>query len=371
MPHLALDLRLRLGRFVLEVAEDIELAPVTALFGASGSGKTTLLRIIAGLERAAIGTVRFDADTWQSAEHFVPAHRRGAGVVFQHARLFTHLTVAGNLDFAARRAPPARPGPDRDEVVETFDLGPLLDRPPATLSGGERQRVALARTLLARPRLLLMDEPLAALDVDRRGELIPAIEAVPRRFGVPVLYVTHAVDEVLRLAPRMLLVAGGRVVAAGSTAALLERLDLAPLTGAAETGVMLNGQVAGHDRRFALTRVTAAGQLLEVPGLAGRPGDPVRLRIRARDVAVATAAPAGLSIRNALVARIVSVDTGGDGAYAEVRLDVAGAALLARITRASAADLGLEPGMEVWALVKSVALDGLPGAGPAGRDTIR
>jgi len=216
MSTLALHVTLERADFALEVQHELALEGITALFGPSGSGKTTLLRVIAGLERSARGSVTFDGNAWQSAQAWLPPDRRGVGYVFQDGRLFPHLTVKKNLEFAARRA--TRGAIDFDAAVAAFDLKALLGRRPGSLSGGEQQRVAIARALLTSPRLLLMDEPLSSLDVGRKREILPLIEQLPRQFGVPVLYVTHNVDEVARIASHVLLLAGGRVAAYGTVA---------------------------------------------------------------------------------------------------------------------------------------------------------
>lgn len=360
MPVLTLNIELQLGDFHLRVDDSLPLDGVTALFGPSGSGKSTLLRIIAGLERRARGLVSYGPVTWQDAQQQMPVHRRHIGVVFQDGRLFTHLNVAGNLDFARRRAPRDRAGPDLDAVVRGLDLQPLLDRRVQSLSGGERQRVALGRSLLGRPCLLLLDEPMAGLDARRRGELLPYLESLPGQFGIPMVYVSHALDEVACLADRMIVLACGQVAAHGPATEIMERLDLPPLTGRTEAGVVLSGHIAEHDGRFALTHISVAGHRLTVPGLAGASGSAVRLRVRARDVAIAVNRPEQVSIRNVLPARVLDIQAGNASAFAEVLLDLQGAHLRARLTRASIHDLQLQEGMAVWALIKSIALDGQP-----------
>jgi len=273
--------------------------------------------------------------------------------------LFPHLDVSGNLRYAERRASGAR-GANFDTVVEQLDLAPLLDRQTASLSGGEKQRVAIGRSLLARPRLLLMDEPLAALDLARRAELLPYLESLPRTFDIPILYVTHALDEVARLADQMIAIADGRIQAAGPTAEMLERLDLASLAGPAEAGVLLTGEVAEVDVDYSLSRLEVSGQAISVP-VSDRPvGSELRLRVRARDVAIATQRPEQLSIRNVLSATILEIELRGDSPYAEVLLDLGDAHLRARLTRASVHELDLQRGQRVFALVKSIASDGRP-----------
>jgi molybdate transport system ATP-binding protein len=350
-----LSLRVALARpgFTLDVHQDLPLAGITALFGPSGSGKTTLLRIIAGLEEHARGTVTFDGEPWQSANARVPAQRRGIGYVFQDGRLFAHLTVEQNLRFALGRPSSAgRPAVDFAAAVAALDLGALLARRTPSLSGGEQQRVAIARALLAAPRLMLMDEPLSSLDLNRKKEILPLIERLPETFGVPVLYVTHNVDEVVRLANDVLLLSGGLVGAYGGVAEVLERLDLSPLTG--ETGAVLRTQVTTYDGGVATLRIGA--QQLRVATGPAPVGAARRIRIHARDVAIATSRPQHLSIRNVLVARILRIEPGA-GLGVELLLDVEGEHLRSRITQEACNELALAVGQQVFALVKSVALE--------------
>jgi len=348
------------GAFTLEVDERIELSGITALFGPNGSGKSLTLRTLAGLETPHRGRITCNGETWldTGAGQAVAAHRRPVAYVFQDARLFPHLSVERNLTFAEARARAAGPAIARTDVVETFDIAALLGRMPQGLSGGERQRVAMARALLSRPSLLLMDEPLAALDVQRRAQALNFIEQIPERFGVPVIYVTHQIDEVVRLASNMVLIAGGRIEAQGPAAELMARLDLPPFTGRFEAGSLIEAKVKHHDDRFALTVLELApGAVIEVPYLDFPAGETVRLRIRARDVSLATIKPKGISLRNVLAASVEEVKAEPDTAFAEIRLDVAGQALRARISRASAHELKLKPGNSVYALVKATALD--------------
>ncbi len=351
---LLVDIKLALGGFSLEVDHSFELGGITALFGASGAGKSLLLRVIAGLESSAQGRVGFGAEPWQSTGRFVPAAKRGVGYVFQDSRLFTHLDVAGNLRFAAKRSGAT----SFDAVVKTLDLHPLLSRHVSALSGGEKQRVAIGRTLLTAPRLLLMDEPLAALDHNRKTRLLPYIARLPEAFDVPVIYVTHSVEEVTRLADRMVVLANGRLLAAGSVADTLARLDITEASGKFEAGSVVRAVVTGQDARFHLTELKLAGQALSMPASAVELGTTLRLRIRARDVAIAVARPTGLSIRNVLKGRIVEIVQEAETAFAEVLLDIGeGQRLRARITRASVAELALSVGDTVFALVKSVSFD--------------
>ncbi|MGS4946115.1 molybdenum ABC transporter ATP-binding protein [Meridianimarinicoccus sp. RP-17] len=358
MGDLTLDVALRFPAFSLAVAQVFPGKGIAALFGPSGCGKSTLLRIIAGLERGAAGRVTHGDMVWQGPGVFVPPHRRGVGYVFQDARLFPHLTALDNLRYADRRARGVQAGYGFDDVVDMLDLAPLFDRRAGQLSGGERQRVAIGRTLLARPRWLLMDEPLAALDTRRKGEILPYIARLPAAFGVPVIYVTHALEEVTQVCDRIVALAGGRVVATGGVAEVLERLDLADVQGRFEAGTVLEGRIGAQDAGLHLTRVDLrGGGAIEVPQIGLATGQAVRLRVRARDVSLALARPSGLSIRNMLDATVLRIDPEQASAFAEVLLDLGGQHLRARVTRAAVADLALVPGQPVVALVKAVSFD--------------
>jgi molybdate transport system ATP-binding protein len=359
---LSVAIRRRRPDFELAVQHDFPLGGITAIFGPSGCGKTTLLRSIAGLERGAVGRIAHGDEVWQDERGgFVPPHRRGVGFAFQEARLFPHLRVEGNLRYADRRSRDhvAR-GFEFDAVVAALDLADLLLRRPGGLSAGERQRVAIARTLLARPRLLLMDEPLASLDSQRKAEILPAIAKLPTTFGVPILYVTHSLDEVAQLADRMFVLAAGRAIAEGAVGEVLERLDLDSAEFGdirEETSSLLDARVVGRDERYRLTRLDLAGQSLVMPEGDFPIGELVRLRLRARDVALATRRPEQVSIRNVLNGRVIDLRADPDSAYADVMVDVGGAHLRARITREAVDALGLAQGVPVFALIKSLAVD--------------
>ena len=329
---------------------------VTAIFGPSGCGKSTLLSAVAGLLRPDRGRVALDGavllDT--AAGIALPPERRRCGVVFQDARLFPHLSVATNLRYGARRAPRGARGPEFAEVVELLGIGALLGRRPGALSGGERQRVALGRALLSCPRLLLMDEPLAALDAPRRAEVLPFLARVRHRFQVPILYVTHALDEVDRLADRLVLMEAGRVVATGTVEALSARTDLPLLSGRRDAGAALACRVLDHDPARGLTRLGFAGGELRVPLRGEAVGEGLRVRVRARDVSVAVEEPRGVSVQNILPALVESMKPVGPH-EALLRLRAGEAVLLSRITRDAVRRLALRPGLPVWALVKSAA----------------
>ena len=357
MATLSLDVSVQRAGFALTVRHDLALAGITALFGPSGSGKTTLLRVIAGLERDAAGRVALDQTVWQDGRRSVPPHRRGIGYVFQDGRLFAHLTVERNLRFALDRAPDRGAGRELIglmDVVAALDLQPLLARRPGSLSGGEQQRVAIARALLTSPQLLLMDEPLSSLDTNRKREIIPHIEKLPTVFNLPVLYVTHSVDEVARLAADVVLLSGGRVAAYGKVEEVLERIDLWTFMDGRETGAVLQARV--QNTHAGIASLSLGEQMLQVPMNSARVGSTLRIRIHARDVAIATLRPQQLSIRNILSARILRIDLDAS-VYVELLLAIDGQHLRARITRDALEELALEPGQSVYALVKSVALE--------------
>jgi molybdate transport system ATP-binding protein len=336
---------------------------LTALFGRSGAGKTSIVNAIAGLVRPDAGRIVVDGTTLVDTARgvFVPKHRRRIGYVFQEDRLFPHLTVRHNLLFGRWFTPHAERKGRLDDVVALLGIEPLLDRRPRALSGGEKQRVAIGRALLASPRLLLMDEPLASLDAQRKDEILPYIERLRDESRIPIVYVSHSVAEVARLATTMVLLSHGRVDAVGPVTEVLGRLDLYPKTGRFEAGAVLETVVAGHDARFELTRLRCSAGEITVPRLALREGAGVRIRIRARDVAIGVSRPQGLSALNVLPARVAEV--GGDGGpVIDVRLALGDGFILARVTRRSIAELGLTVGREVFAVVKSVAVD-RPGFG--------
>jgi molybdate transport system ATP-binding protein len=357
----------RLGAFTLDVAFEVE-GGLTALFGRSGAGKTSLVNAIAGLIRPEQGRIEIDGVVLTDAATgiFVPPHRRRIGYVFQEGRRFPHLNVRQNLVYGRWFAPKAASGSDFDQVIGLLGIEHLLIRRPANLSGGEKQRVAIGRALLARPRLLVMDEPLAALDEGRRHEIFPYIERLRDEMRVPIVYVSHSIAEVSRLATTLVVLSDGEVAAIGPTARLMGRLDLFPLTGRAEAGAILATQIAGHDRAFGLTILKAAAGELRVPRLDLPVGTALRVRIRARDVMIALTPPEGLSALNVLPGTVAEI-AAGDGPIVQMRLDCAGEALIARLTRRSVDTLGLIPGLKVHAVIKSIAFDqhAFAGAKPA------
>jgi molybdate transport system ATP-binding protein len=346
--------------FSLDVDLSLPGAGITALFGHSGSGKTTLLRAIAGLERVPGGRLIFDGETWQDeGGRFLPTHQRPIGYVFQEASLFPHLSVQGNLDYGVKRRATASPADNGhvDQIVQLLGIGHLLDRKPDRLSGGERQRVAIARALLTQPRLLLMDEPLAALDLARKEEILPYLEQLHEELKIPLLYVSHAPDEVARLADHLVVMANGRALASGPLTETLARLDL-PIRLGEDAGVVLDAVIAAHDTEWQLARADFPGGGLWVRDKGIPIGHHVRVRILARDVSLAHEPVLGTSIVNSVSATVTALGDDAHPALCLVRLDAGGAPLLARLTRRSAATLGLTPGMAVWAQIKAVALIG-------------
>ena len=341
--------------FTLDAALDLPGRGVTALFGQSGCGKTTLLRCIAGLERGA-GRLEVNGEVWQDADRFVPTHLRPLGYVFQDARLFAHLDVGRNLDFGMRRSRGAATI-RRDPIIDLLGLGPLLERMPERLSGGEQQRVAIARALLTAPSLLLMDEPLASLDHARRQEILPYLERLRDELEIPVIYVSHAADEVARLADHIVVMAGGRTVAQGPLAETLARVDL-PLRLGEDAGAVFAGTVAERDAEWHLARIEFDGGELWVRDSGAAIGQRVRLRILARDVSIAASRHDDVSIMNMLPATVAAQAGEDHPALVMVQLRVGGTALLARLTRRSAQRLDLAPGRRVWAQIKAVALIG-------------
>lgn len=330
---------------------------ITALFGRSGVGKTMLVNMLAGLHRPDHGRIALNGQVlFDSAVGIdVPPNRRRLGYVFQEDRLFPHLSVRSNLTYGMKLVPEAERRIRFNDVVDLLDIAALLDRRPHYLSGGEKQRVAIGRALLASPRLVLMDEPLASLDADRRAEILPFIEGLRDELDLPVVYVSHSMDEIVRLADTVVLMTRGEVAASGPVEDLLSRLDLRPLTGRYDAGAVLSAVVEEHIAADQLTRLSVPGGSLLVAALALDVGTALRVRIRARDVTLALQPQEQVSVLNrfhGVVAQIAE----DEGPHVDVLVDI-GAPLWARITRRSAAALGLAPGTPVYALIKSVAID--------------
>jgi molybdate transport system ATP-binding protein len=351
--------RLSLPRadFTLDVDLRLPGSGITVLFGRSGSGKTSVLRCVAGLEAGARARIEVDGEVWQddAAGIFLPTHRRALGYVFQEASLFEHLDVRGNLDYGRRRT--RAHGADRTlcDVIDLLGIGHLLGRKVTGLSGGERQRVAIARALATMPRLLLLDEPLAALDTARRQEILPWLERLRADLNLPMLYVTHSVDELARLADYVVVLDKGRATAAGPVDAVLSAID-APAVGGDEAGALVHGVVAERSAEWHLARVDFDRGSLWLRDGGVALGTPVRLRVLARDVSLATREPAGSSIQNHFPCVVESVAPDAHPSQVLVRVRCGHTALIARITGRALAELGLAAGTPAWVQVKSVAL---------------
>ncbi len=357
--------RLRLARADFELAVDLHLPPrgITVLFGASGSGKTSVLRCVAGLETAGNALVRIGGETWQDNDAGLlrPTWQRALGYVFQEASLFEHLDVLRNLRFGQRRATGTEganctdAAAQLDEVITLLGLGTLLRRRPAQLSGGERQRVAIARALATRPALLLLDEPLAALDQPRRQEILPWLERLRDELRVPMLYVTHSADEMARLADHLVVLARGQVLASGPTAEVLSAIHGPGVVGE-DAGALLQGRLVERDERWHLARVAFDGGSLWLRDSGLALGQAARLRVLARDVSLTTTEPQHTSIQNLLPGVVDAIADDTHPSQALLRVRCGGSLLLARITRKAVDALALQPGSAVWLQVKSVAL---------------
>lgn len=355
---MTLDVGIRLTTGSFEIGAAFQSGPgITALFGHSGAGKTTILKAIAGMVRPVFGRITcggrvlFDSQ----AGIDIPTAARRTGFVFQDGRLFPHYSVERNLRYAALAG--RRPEPRRMEaVVDMLGLGEHLGRMPDTLSGGERQRVAIGRALLSDPAILLMDEPLSSLDQTRRQEILPFLEAVRDEARIPLVYVSHEIEEVARLADTMVVLSQGTVLAAGPATEVFGRLDLGPALGRHEASALIDGRVARLDDAFGTTLVEAEGIEIELVAPALAPGDAVRMRIRARDIAIARDAPRSVSVRNKLPVTVIEILT-DDGPFAELALAFGNQRLRARITRKSVAELDLKPGDRVHALLKAISLE--------------
>jgi len=353
----SVDISHRLGSLTLEARFE-SAGRLTALFGPSGSGKTSLVNLIGGLMRPDRGRIavrgRVFVDTAERI--FVPAYKRRIGYVFQEPRLFPHMSVRTNLLYGRWFTPSAERYEDLDRVVELLGIGHLLERRPSRLSGGEKQRVAIGRALLTSPKLLLMDEPLASLDEARKAEIMPYLERLRDETKIPIVYVSHSIGEVARLASDVAVMSHGKLSAFGPTATIMQRLDLLPKEAQGEGGAVLDMRAAAHDREFDMTVLTSPAGEIRVPRVDTDLGNSVRVRIRARDVMIATEPPRGLSALNVLAGKVAAIDT-SDGATAEIRIDCNGEVVLSRITRQSLHALGLAVGRPVFAVIKTVAFD--------------
>ncbi len=358
----ALTTRIQLPREGFYFSVDLEAVAsgITAVFGPSGSGKTTLLHCISGLERGATGFVGFGERVWHDSAQriFVPPHRRDIAMVFQEPRLFQHLNVNANLNYGLKRTPPTGRRIAANKVIDLLGIGGLLARKPASLSLGEQQRVAIGRALLASPRLLLMDEPLASLDIRRKREILPFLRKLPAEFDIPVIYVSHAISELYQLADWVVLLNEGKVVAQGGIRDVFSRLDLFDYLEE-QTGAVLETRVLGHEPEYELTLLGVDDEKLYIPKRDIRVGEALRIYVLASNVSLAIALPqAPTSVLNILEGRVLEVGRPNEKRHSLlVKVDIAGQALLARITQKSLANLALVPGMKVYAYIKAVSLD--------------
>ncbi|MGF6488378.1 molybdenum ABC transporter ATP-binding protein [Pseudomonas frederiksbergensis] len=352
-------LKLNYSGFSLDVDLQLPGRGVTALYGHSGSGKTTCLRCIAGLERAKQGFIQVNDEVWEDSDKgiFVPPHKRALGYVFQEASLFPHLSVRGNLEFGLKRIPRQQRRVDMAHATELLGIGHLLDRDPQNLSGGERQRIGIARALLTSPKLLLMDEPLAALDTQRKNEILPYLQRLHDELDIPVLYVSHSQDEVARLADHLVLLSNGKALASGAIGETLARLDL-PLALGDDAGVVIEGHVSAYDADYQLLTLQLPDTDLSIrvthsPMAAGQA---LRCKVQARDISLSLQGAEQSSILNRLPVTVISEIGADNAAHVLIRLNAAGTPLLARITRYSRDQLGVHPGQQLWAQIKAVAV---------------
>ena len=341
--------------FSLDINIDIPGRGVTAIFGESGSGKTTFLRCIAGLEKAQQGTLVINGKTWQNNHTFLPTHKRPLGYVFQEASLFSHLTAHGNLHYAIKRSDETVSEAFYEKVITTMGIEKVLSRFPSQLSGGERQRVAIARALLIQPRILLMDEPLAALDNARKQEILPYLERLHNSFDIPILYVSHSMDEVARLADHVVVLHEGKVSAQGNLTQVFSRMD-SPVQFTQESGVILQGNITEKDPQWNLMSVTFSGGKLWLHDSGEALHEPVRIRILARDLSLAINNHNDTSILNRIEVEVLEIAPGPNNAMAMVRLKAGEDYLIARVTHRSVSHLKIEPGKKLLAQIKSVAI---------------
>jgi molybdate transport system ATP-binding protein len=327
---------------------------VTAIFGPSGSGKTTFLRAIAGLDHIPGGQISFQNQVWQDEEHFLPPHQRPIGYVFQEPSLFPHLNVKENLEYGLNRTSESERRISLDDAVKLLDIGSLLPRLPHTLSGGEQQRVAIARTLAVSPQLLLMDEPLSSLDNRLKQEILPYLESLVKELAIPVIYVSHATDEVARLADNLVILRNGEIIGSGPVQDMLTRLDL-PLSHRNDAESLINASVIEIDEQYGLSRLESSGMVFTVSGTSLEPGTSVRLRIAAHDVSLTLEKQTGTSIQNIFPVTVQEIEEENQS-QCLVKVSLADNPILSRITKKSIQELNIEPGKKMFAQIKTVAV---------------
>lgn len=353
---MSIAIRFKLHRKDFNMAVDLTLPDtgVSAIFGPSGSGKTTLLRTIAGLESLPDCHISFRNQVWQDNTTFMPVHERGVGYVFQEPSLFPHLSIQQNLEYGFKRLPDIQKRVSLNDAINLLNIESLLDRDPLSLSGGEQQRVAIARTLAASPQLLLMDEPLSSLDNKLKLEILPYLETLHKELAIPVLYVSHATDEVARLADTLVVLRKGEVLGTGPIQDMLTRLDL-PLSHRSDAEALLTATVKNTDQAYTLTHLDAGGFQFSVPGIDLQQGSIVRIRIAAHDVSLTLEKQSGTSIQNIFPATVLEMIDESE-AQSLIKLSLGNNPVLARITKKSVQELDIAPGKEVFAQIKSVAV---------------
>lgn len=339
----------------LDIDTVIPSTGVTVIFGHSGSGKTSLLRCIAGLEKAEQGQLVIDKNCWQDSQTFLPTHKRPIGYVFQEASLFTHLNAQKNLNYAIKRADHPVSPELYQRVIDVMGIEGILKRYPSQLSGGERQRIAIARALLIQPRLLLMDEPLAALDHQRKQEILPYLERLHKNFNIPILYVSHSMDEVARLADHILVLDNGKIIAEGELTEVFSRIDL-PQRLEEESGVILNGEVVEKDEQWQLMRIAFAEGHIWLPDSGEALSQQVRIRVLAKDVSLALTNHEDTSIVNRIPVTVAEIKSDKDTAMSLIRLSMGSEFVVSKLTQRSVHNLKLTIGLTVWAQIKSVAI---------------
>ena len=356
--RLDIDATVEFEGFKLEISQKLTLPGCTAILGPSGSGKTTLLRLIAGFQKPNKGCIRFGDLIWFDSENRIAtsAHERNIGFIFQDGRLFPHLTVEKNLLYADKRNQNQIKSYGFGDIVEVFNLAPLLARHPNSLSGGERQRVALARTLITTPDLLLLDEPLSALDHVKKADILPYLDSLYEQFGAPVIYVTHNIEEIVSIAEQTMIINAGKIDAIGPTADVLNAYNFQSNLELSAPGAILTGVIKEHDENYLLTHVAIGDTMISLPiNLQKQIGSIVRIHIDPRNVAIASTPPSSISIRNMVASKISDIATRHNSPFLEIELQAGGAILRAQITRAACDDLALKVGQPVYALIKTAS----------------
>jgi len=354
---LSVNITKAFGSFRLETQFEVEEGSITAIFGKSGAGKTSTINAIAGLTRPDVGVIQIGNTTLfdHNLKINLPIYKRQIGYVFQDDRLFPHMTVRNNLIYGTPKTRDVADSLNLTDITGLLELAPLLERRPRTLSGGEKQRVAIGRALLSNPKLLLMDEPLASIDVQHRFEILPFIQRVREKIGITIIYVTHALEEVIFIADQIILLSEGQVTAQGTVEEIMSRLDLHPMTSRFDAGAVISATYSGYDREFDLGELSFDGGILRIAGLNAEIGILLRAHIRARDVSLMLDKPKDTSVLNVFKGELIEIRH-EEGPQLDLLINI-GTPLIARITRKSLNDLNLDIGSKVYAMIKAVAID--------------